>query len=398
MRIDPARLENVSAMTHRYVDEGRLPFVTTAVLHRGEEVYRDAYGWADCAEQRPIAEDSIVRIFSMTKPLTSLALMQLYEQGLVLLENPVGRFIPELADLRVWTGGTEEAPETEPAHGPITVQHLLTHTAGFTAGFQYGHPVGGLYRAHGLGDLRPPRHDLAGAMEVLGGLPLVSQPGTRFHYGMSTDVVGRLVEVISGQDLDEYLAEHVLGPLKMVDTGFCVPESEVPRLVSNYLRTPDEKMLRVDTPSVERHSRRPTFLSGAGGLVSTLDDYLRFCRMLLGGGELDGTRVIGRATLDFMRQNHLPGGRSLNELGQDTFAEVAMEGMGFGLGFSVLLDPAQNGAIGSVGEYSWGGAASTVFWIDPALDLAVVFLTQLVPSNTYPIRRQLRATVYGALT
>jgi CubicO group peptidase (beta-lactamase class C family) len=330
----------------------------------------------------------------MTKPLASLALLQLYERGLVLLEDPVGRYLPELAELTVWAG---EGVEPVPAERPVTVKHLLTHTAGFTAGFQFATPVGGLYREAGLGDLRPPKHDLATSMEVLGGLPLVGQPGTGFHYGMSTDVVGRLVEVLSGQGLDAYLAEHVFEPLGMVDTGFWLPVDQLPRLCANYLKTPNDPMFPVDTGDPERHCQPPRFLSGAGGLVSTLDDYLRFCRALLGGGQLDGNRVLGTKTLQYMASNHLPGGVSLNDIGQDTFSEVVMEGMGFGLGVSVLLDPAISGAIGNVGEYGWGGAGSTVFWIDPVEDLAVVFLTQLVPSDSYPIRRQLRATVYGAL-
>jgi CubicO group peptidase (beta-lactamase class C family) len=393
MDLDPDRLANVTSVTHRYVDEGRFPCAVTAILHRGEEVYRDAYGWADVGEQRPITDDAVFRIFSMTKPIASLALLQLYERGLVLLEDPVGRHLPELAELTVWAG---DGVDPVPAEGPVTVKHLLTHTAGFTAGFQFAQPVGALYREAGLGDLRPPRFDLAGSMEVLGTLPLVDQPGAGFHYGMSTDVVGRLVEVISGMSLDAYLDEHVLQPLGMVDTGFFVPESELPRLASNYLRTPDNPLFPLETdPS--RITKPPRFLSGAGGLVSTLDDYVRFCRALLGGGRLDGNRVLGAKTLEFMASNHLPGGVMLNELGQDTFSETVMEGMGFGLGVSVLMDPALSGANGNIGEYGWGGAASTVFWIDPAEDLAVVFLTQLVPSDSYPVRRHLRATVYGAL-
>jgi CubicO group peptidase (beta-lactamase class C family) len=276
------------------------------------------------------------------------------------------------------------------------VKHLLTHTAGFTAGFQFSQPVGALYREAGLGDLRPPKFDLAGSVEVLGTLPLVDQPGEGFHYGMSTDVVGRLVEVLSGQSLDAYLDEHVLGPLGMTETGFFVPEDQVHRLPSNYLRTPTELLFHLPD-QLEKITRPPRFLSGAGGLVSTLDDYLRFCRMLLGGGQLDGNRVLGTKTLEFMATNHLPGGVTLNELGQDTFSETVMEGMGFGLGVSVVLDPAIAGANGNVGEFGWGGAASTVFWIDPVEDLAVVFLTQLVPSDAEPIRRHLRATVYGTL-
>ena len=393
--MDPDRLANVTAVAHGYVDSGRFPNAVTAVLHRGEEVLRDLYGWADVADERPIEEDSIFRIFSMTKPIVSLALMQRYEKGEFLLEDPIGRYIPELADLGVWAG---EGQAPVPTEAPVTVKQLLTHTAGFTAGFQFTQPVSALYREAGVGDLRPSKHDLATTMGILGGLPLVCQPGSAFHYGMSTDVVGRLVEVLSGRRLDEYLAEHVLGPLGKDDTGFWVPEGDSARFISNDLKTPDDKRYRIDTPDAGRHCHRPTFLSGAGGLVSTLDDYLRFCRMLLGGGELDGQRVLGRKTLEFMATNHLPDGRMLNELGQDTFSEVAMEGMGFGLGVSVLLDPALAGAIGSVGEYGWGGAANTVFWVDPTEDMAVVFLTQLVPSGTYPIRRQLRATVYGALT
>ena len=226
----------------------------------------------------------------------------------------------------------------------------------------------------------------------------MSQPGTRWHYGMSTDVAGRIVEVVGGLPLNEYLDRHVFEPLGMVDTGFWIDEAQLGRFTTNYMRTPDERMLRVDLPRADRHCVPPAYLSGAGGLLSTLDDYLRFVRMLLGGGELDGRRVIGSKTLEFMARNHLPGGATLNDLGQDTFAEVAMDGVGFGLGFSVLLDPAANGSVGSIGEFSWGGAASTIFWVDPTEKLAVVFLTQLVPSNTYPIRRQLQATTYACLT
>jgi len=394
MELDPARLANVTAMTHGYVDSGRFPHVITAILHKGEEVYRDAYGLADVAAERPIGDDAIVRIFSMTKPIASIALLQLYEQGRVLLEDPIGRYLPELADLTVYAG---EGVDPVPAERPVTVKHVLTHTAGFTAGFQYGTPVGELYRDAGLGDLKPSKHDLATAMVLLGGLPLVDQPGQGFHYGMSTDVVGRLVEVISGLSLDAYLAEHVFQPLGMAETGFFVPEDQIGRFTCNYLKIPTDPMFLVDTPDPARHSKPPRFLSGAGGLVSTLDDYLRFCRALLGGGQLDGNRILGTKTLEYLATNHLPGGKTLNEVGQDTFSEVAMDGMGFGLGVSVLLDPAISGAIGNAGEYGWGGAASTAFWIDPVEDLAVVFLTQLVPSGSYPIRRQLRATVYGAL-
>ena len=395
MELDPDRLANVTAMTHRYVDEGRFPNVVTAVLHRGEEVYRDAYGLADVADKRPITDDAIFRIFSMTKPIASLALLQLYEQGRVLLEDPIGRYLPELADLTVWAG---EGVEPVPAERPVTVKHLLTHTAGFTAGFQFSQPVATMYREAGLGDLRPPKHDLAGAIEVLGGLPLVDQPGEGFHYGMSTDVVGRLVEVLSGMSFDAYLAEHVFEPLGMVDTGFWVPEDQLGRLCANYLKTPNEPMFPVDPKDRSRvHASRPascpapaawcrrwTTTCGSAGRCSAVASWT-------------ATACSGPRPCSSWRRTTCPGGVSLNELGQDTFSEVVMEGMGFGLGVSVVLDPAIAGANGNVGEYGWGGAASTVFWIDPVEDLAVVFLTQLVPSDSYPIRRHLRATVYGAL-
>jgi CubicO group peptidase (beta-lactamase class C family) len=234
-------------------------------------------------------------------------------------------------------------------------------------------------------------------MARLGGLPLLCSPGTGWNYGMSTDVCGRLVEVMSGQALDEFLRERIFEPLGMVDTGFCVRAGQAPRLAANYVRGPARTLREIAPGADARAEARPTFLSGAGGLVSTVTDYHRFARMLLGRGELDGVRLLGSRTLDYMTRNHLPGGRSLNELGQATFSETAMEGTGFGLGFAVVLDAAANQTLCSEGEYHWGGAASTAFWVDPVEEVIVVFLTQLVPSNTYPIRRQLRAAVYQAL-
>jgi CubicO group peptidase (beta-lactamase class C family) len=392
-----SRLARVDAMTHRYVDSGRFPCVETVVARGGEVVHHDRYGWADVKTKRPLPDDAIYRVYSMTKPITSIALMMLYEEGEVLLENAVSRYIPSFADVQVWAGGDEHEYATAPPERPMTVHDVLTHMSGLTAGFQFQHPVDELYRRHHLGDLRRPDLTLAEALDVGAGLPLQFSPGTQWNYGMSTDVVGRIVEVISGVELDDFFRTRIFEPLGMVDTDFWVPEDKIDRLTSCYVRGAERSLKVYDSRERSEYSRRPKFLSGAGGLVSTAHDYRRFVQMLANGGELDGQRVIGPRTLELMTMNHLPRNATLNEMGQSTFSEAAMGGVGFGLGFSVVVDPAASQSVCSVGEFSWGGAASTVFWVDPAEDLWVMFLTQLVPSNMYPVRRQLRSTVYQAL-
>jgi CubicO group peptidase (beta-lactamase class C family) len=322
--------------------------------------------------------------------------MMLYEEGHFLLENPVRRWIPELGDLRVWTGGTEEAPETRPLESPLTVHQVLTHTSGLTYGFQYAHPVDAMYRARALGDFfTTPTYTLAEGMALLGEVPLLFEPGTQWNYSMSTDVCGRLVEVMSGMSLDEFFRTRIFEPLGMVDTGFVTPSADLDRCCPLYVFQAGKGVRLLARPEVM--ARAVPFLSGGGGLHSTADDYLRFCHLLVNGGELDGVRLLSPRTLQLMTTNHLPGGRTLNEMGQTTFSEVAMGGTGFGLGFSVLVDPAASQSLGSVGQYAWGGAASTAFWVDPIEELAVVFMTQLLPSNTYPLRRHLQAGVYQAL-
>jgi CubicO group peptidase (beta-lactamase class C family) len=386
------RLARVDAVTHRYVDEGRMPCVVTVVARQGEVVHHDLYGWSDVVDQRPIEHDSIFRIYSMTKPITSLALMQLYEQGRVMLEHPVSKYIPAFADTQVFESGSEDEYETVAPGREVTVHDVLTHMSGLTAAFQWSHPVDAIYRQHDLADLTRPTYDLEEACNLAASLPLLFSPGTRWGYGMSTDVVGRLVEVISGQTLDAYLREHVLDPLGMVDTEFWVDPEQIHRLTSLYAYPKDE-LRRLDRRDKTRLGERPSFLSGAGGLVSTAADYQRLLTALVNGGELDGTRIIGSRTLAYMASNHLPGGVTLNEMGQSTFSEAAMEGTGFGLGFSVVVDPAATQSLASEGEYSWGGAASTAMWVDPKEELTCLFLTQLLPSSRFPIRRQLRATV-----
>ena len=235
-------------------------------------------------------------------------------------------------------------------------------------------------------------------MQRLAAQPLLFEPGTSWNYSMSTDVCGAVIEAITGQTLAQAFAERVFNPLSMLDTGFSVPAAEAARFTSLYTPMPPGQMTRIDRAGSSEYLSPPAFLSGGGGLVSTIGDYQKFASMLLAGGVGDGNRLIGRRTLEFMASNHLPGGKLLNEIGQSLFAEVAMDGMGFGLGFSVVEDPAANGSLCSLGEFSWGGAASTAFWIDPVEGLTAIFMTQLLPSSTYPLRRQLRGAVYQALT
>ena len=395
--IDADRLARIDAVTHDYVDSGRFPCVQFLLTRRGEIVHHDVYGHADVEDRRPVRDDTIFRIYSMTKPVTSVALMMLYEQGLVLLEDPVSKYLPSFADPRVFVSGNEYKFETREAEREITVHDVLTHTSGLTYGFQHQHPVDAIYRQHGLGDFSPSTASLEETMETLGTLPLQFSPGTRWCYSMSTDVCGAIVEVVSGQSLDEYFRQHIFEPLGMPDTAFWVDgEERRERLATNYLFFGGTTSV-MDKWDRSIYRKPPPMLSGGGGLVSTMADYHRFTQMLLRGGELDGARLLSPRTVEFMTTNHLPGSRTLNEMGQVGFAEGVMEGLGFGLGFSINTSPAANGALGSAGDYGWGGAASTVFSIDPTEELTFILMTQLLPSSTYPIRRELRATVYQTL-
>lgn len=390
------RLERLDAVLHGYVDAHKIPGVHTLIWRRGELVHRDRYGFVDVAFQTNVQTDTLYRLFSMTKPITSVALMMLYEEGKVLLENPVSRWIPEFADTRVWVGGTADAAQTRPLDEPLTVHHMLTHTSGLTYGFQYQHPVDELYRRAALGDFfARPTYDLDECMTLLAAQPLQFEPGSQWNYSMSTDVCGALVERISGMPLDEFFASRIFEPLGMTDTAFVAPESDRDRCSPLYVFAPGKGMNPM--ASARSMTRQASMLSGGGGLVGTADDYLTFCKMLLGGGQHNGTRLLSPRTVAFMCANHLGGSRTMNDMGQSTFAETSMEGTGFGLGFSVLLDAAANQSLGSPGLAAWGGAASTIFWVDPLEDLAVVFMTQLLPSNTYPLRRHLQAGVYQAI-
>lgn len=395
-RFDEARLDRIGAVGRRYVDEAKIPCSVVQVADASGPVYTDAYGWADVEDQAPITVDSIFRIYSMTKPITSIVLMQLFEEGALLLEDPVEKFLPEFANPTVMVGGNDVSPVTRPAARSITIRDLLSHCSGLTYGFLRQGPVDARYRAEGLGDINAPDYLLREGMKSLAKQPLLFDPGTAWNYSMSTDVCGAVIEAITGSTLAQAFAERVFDPLSMLNTGFSVPSTEAERFTSLYAPI-SGSMTRIDRAGSSAYLEPPVFLSGGGGLVSTLGDYQKFASMLLAGGVGDGNRLIGRRTLEYMASNHLPGGRLLNELGQSVFAEVAMDGMGFGLGFSVVEDPAANGSLCSVGEFAWGGAASTAFWVDPIEEITAVFMTQLLPSSYYPLRRQLRAAVYQAL-
>ncbi len=394
--MDPSRLERITwHLDHRYLERGRIAGWQMAVVRHGTVAYARSAGLMDRERDRPVVDDTIWRIYSMTKPITSIALMQLYEQGAFLLTDPVDRFIPEWKNLQVQEVGGDGQPRLVAPERPMNVRDALMHTTGLAGSVVPSHPLDYRYleavRNAGSGTT------LERACTLLAELPLKFHPGTAWNYGLSTDVCARLVEVISGKAFDAYLADEILGPLGMEDTGFVVPDGAADRFAASYAYKAGGPPTLVDDPETSPYRRRRSYLSGAGGLVSTMGDYVRFCRMLLGGGALDGTRVIGRKTLDLMTMNHLPGGTDLAHMATGGFGESGFTGVGFGLGFAISQGPAATGEAGSAGEYSWGGLASTAFWVDPVEDLAAVFMTQLVPSVTYPIRSQLRALVYQAL-
>ena len=341
----------------------------------------------------PYERDTVVRLYSMTKPIASVALMMLYEEGRFQLDDPVNKHIERWADLEVFDRMDGDRPVTVKPESPMTIKHLLTHTSGLTYGFGGEHPVEGMVaraKLTGTGTL-------ADMIDKIAELPLKFSPGTQWNYGVSTDVCGYLVEHLSGLPLDEFVAERITGPLDMPDSGFHVRADAADRFAACYNHVAPASYRLQDDPEGSRYHKRPAFFSGGGGMVGTIDDYHRFARMMLGKGELDGTRVLGRKTVEYMTSNHLPGGCDLAAMGQRVFTETSYEGIGFGLGFSVVVDPPAANVLDSPGEYAWGGAASTYFWVDPLEEVIVVFLTQLLPSSTYPIRRELKTLVYQAL-
>jgi CubicO group peptidase (beta-lactamase class C family) len=394
--LDPSRLARIDTMVDRYVDDGRLPGVLVMVSRARKVAHLHTHGMRDMAAAKPMEVDTIVRLYSMTKAVTSVAAMMLYEEGAFDLFDPVSSVIPAFADTMVWAGGNRQAPLLEHQKTPMAIWNLLTHTSGMTYGFALDHAVDAMYRRAGFGLAAPAGMSLEDACNAFAKFPLLFQPGTEWNYSVSTDVLGRVVEVLSGQSLDEFFRERIFGPVGMVDTGFFVPEDQVHRLAELYFPDANRRATHLPIPA-GRDTTRPSFLSGGGGLYGTASDYHRFTQMLLRGGELDGNRLLGPRTIRLMTANHLPGGQTMAEVGRKSLPDLLQPGTGFGLGFAVVTDPvaSKNGA--SIGNYSWGGAASTFFFVDPAEDVTMVFLTQLLPSSTHPIRRELRQLVAQAI-
>ena len=387
-------LARITQWMRRWVDSGKLPGLLVAIVRNDRLAWFETCGYRDVETKRAVEPDTIYRIYSMTKPITTVAALMLYEEGCFQLDDPVAKFIPAFADTRVFAGGDADSFTTEPLVRPVTVHDLMIHTSGLTYGFQHEHAVDALYRKRQV-EFNANIGPLAGVVEAAAAQPLVFQPGTRWNYSVSTDVLGRLVEIWSGVPLDTFFDERILRPLDMRDTGFHVPEGQGDRLASSYIQADDGGLALVDPAGESRFLEPAVTLSGGGGLVSTAADYLRFVRMLRGHGTLEGARILGRKSVELMTTNHLPG--DLADMGRPRFAEMPFAGIGFGLGVSVLLDPAKARILGSPGEYAWGGMASTAFWADPAEDMIVLLLTQLMPSSAYPIRRELRVLTYQAL-
>jgi CubicO group peptidase (beta-lactamase class C family) len=392
---DAERLRRIDGHFAAYADDGRLPGWLALVSRRGEIAHLSTYGKRDLASGAPVETDTLFRIYSMTKPITSVAAMMLYEEGAFELTDPVSTYIPSFADMRVYEQGTAAKPVTHPAAEPVRIWHLLTHTAGLVYGFQHVSVVDEMYRDAGFDQTAPKGLDLEAMVDRIAGLPLLFEPGSQWNYSVATDVLGRVVEVVSGQTLDRFMDERIFRPLGMSSTGFFIDEGDGDRMASLY--TPGANGLATPIDMRGSEFRRPRAPQGGGGLISTAGDYHRFAQMLLRGGELDGVRLLGSRTVAYMTRNHLPGGVDLEAFGRRVFAEVSFAGVGFGLGFGVVQDAAAAKNLGSEGEFNWGGAASTVFWVDPAEEITVVFLTQLIPSNAHPIRSQLRQLVNQAL-
>lgn len=401
-----ARLERVEQILDAtYVASGKLPGALVQVWRRGEVVLNSVLGMADRERQTPLAEDSIFRIYSMTKPITSVAIMMLVEECKIALDDPVSKYIPSWENLGVYAGGYMESFQTRPAKRQMLVVDLLRHTSGLTYGFQQNSNVDAAYRKLKIADRTTEGTTLDDMVEQLSKLPLEFSPGEAWNYSVSTDVLGYLVGKVSGMPFETFVKQRILDPLGMVDTAFHVPEDKISRFCACYaVGVLGSKVVSQDRPTLQDDPRTspylkpPTLVSGGGGLVSTAADYLRFSRMLLQGGELDGVRLLGPKTLALMTANHLPGGQDIPRLSRSMFSEATYDGVGFGLGFATTVTPASTLMPGSAGDFFWGGAASTFFWVDPQEDLIGVFLTQLLPSSAFPVRRQLRTLVYSAIT
>ena len=402
MKVDPNsagfcdhRLERVSEhLEQNYINPGKIPGCQVLIGRRGHVAYFRSFGFADKEREVAVRDDTIFRIYSMTKPITSIALMMLFEEGRLQLTDPVYKFIPSWKNQRVWVKGEGKSMELRSPSEPVSIAHLLSHTSGLTYGeslFPSDHPVDKLY-----GSIREDKKSLAAFVDEFAQIPLRFDPGTRWCYSLSTDVCGALVEIISGQTFSEFLSERIFIPLEMFDTAFTISDEKVPRLAANYERDENKNLVLIDDPVKSIYANTGRLQSGGGGLLSTTADYSKFCEMLLGGGKYLGCRIIGDRTLKMMSQNHLPKNADLASVAMGSFSETAYEGVGFGLGFAQTLSEVRAQNLGA-GDFYWGGMASTIFWVDPKESMFCVFMTQLVPSRTFNFRGQLKALVYSSI-
>ena len=391
---DKARLARLKPWMQRYADSGRWPGGAVLIARHGELAYFDCVGHADVETKRPWQRDLIARIYSMTKPVTAVALMMLYEDARVHLDDPVEAYLPEFKNRQLLIPGATSLDQTTPVKTKMTIRHLLTHTSGLSL-FTNPRLLGEAYAKETLG-LAFAYGGLDKMVQRIAELPLEWEPGTKWQYSVGLDVIGCIVEVVSGMTLDRYFATRIFEPLGMTDTGFSIPDSGMSRFPALYLAAPGGMTLH-EKPEVSawRQGKVDTFCGG-GGLVGTIDDYWRFAEMLRAGGELGGERILSPRTLKLMACNHLAG--DIASMGPDTWAETSFEGVGFGLLGSVILDPAKAQASAQIGDYGWGGAAGTFFWVSPVDDMVVILFTQLLPSSAIPVRKELRTLVQAALT
>jgi CubicO group peptidase (beta-lactamase class C family) len=393
--LDAKALDRLDQHVAHYVDEGRLPGFLVAIARGGRVAHLTTQGSRDVAAGLPVEPDTLWRIYSMTKPVTSVAALMLVEEGRLSLDDPIADHLPAFADQRVYVGGSGADLTTRPVEQPILVRHLMTHTAGLTFAFYHCHPVDALYREAGLESAVLPGSNLAQTVEAYARLPLQFEPGTQWNYSVATNVLGRIIEVVSGRPLDEFLAERIFRPLGMPDAGFQVSDEQARRLAELY-GDADEGGIE-PIPGLPLFGR-PRFLSGSGGMVATAYDIHRFMELLRRRGELDGTRLLAPETVDLMTRNHLPGGADLRTVGsRPAHDEPGNDGVGFGLGVSVVIDPERTQAPSGLGTYGWSGVATTTFWVDPSRDLTVQFLTQVRPRKSLKLYPDLKRLVHEAV-
>ncbi len=390
--VSSGRLNQIDKLVRNYVDGERLAGAVTLLARRSEVFHFESFGAQDIGSDQPMERDAIFRIYSMTKPITSVAVMMLCEDGHFGLDDPVARFIPELDALKVYAGEDASGILSVEQERPISIRHLLTHTAGLGYPFVQPAPIQEIYQE---ADLLQPDSNLKEMVDKLSNLPLACQPGTDWKYSIATDILGYLVEVVSGRPFGQFLQQLVFDPLEMVDTGFHVPDGKINRLASVYCPSERSGIEVMDTPEVMRYRSPRTLCSGGGGLVSTALDYLRFCQMLLNGGELGRETLLSSNTVELMTANQLPAELLPFALTQELAAYS--QGCGFGLGFRVVDNPVVHGVPGSPGMYSWPGAANTSFWVDPQEDLIAIFMTQFLPFRYYPVVEEFQALTYQSL-